>query len=226
MMLYLGDSKRCSKCKKYKPLSEFNKQYARVTPRCKQCLNEQRRKYKDYNDRFWKTYWSRVTKVGGCLEWNGWCQGRDKSTPYCSWKGRKVNLRRVVYQLACGDVPEGMFVITTCANKRCVRHSHLRLVTQEEWEAVLCNSAPVGEKNGIAAHPECRAVGERHGQAKLSVSGVRIAREMYSQGGVSIRAIGARFGVSYTTMYDAIHEKHWKHVLPDCNAQNEPSMIQ
>jgi len=230
-LLYLGDKKRCPKCRQYKDMAtEYAKNRGRlygIESVCKDCKNKGRRKFKNRDDWFWKYFQSRVMKVGDCLEWNGGYRGGRKNIPSCRWCGKTVNVRRVVYVLSLGEVPEGMFVITTCRNQRCVRHAHLILATPEGVEARKANSQPVGERNGTHTHPERRAIGDRNGaythperlprgeyngNAKLTEIDVRTIRDLYAQGKDTYADLARQFSVSKSTIYNAVKYKKWAHV--------------
>lgn len=55
-------------------------------------------------------------------------------------------------------------------------------------------------------------IGEAHHSAKLTDSQVREMRTLYAQGGVTLRALAARYGVSGPTIYRAVSRKDWRHV--------------
>ena len=72
------------------------------------------RKFKDWTDRFWKMYWTKVVPVGDCLEWTGACRA---GIPYVQRNKKGEHVRRVVYQLAIGQIEEGMYIFVTCKNR-------------------------------------------------------------------------------------------------------------
>lgn len=220
--------KRCSKCKRYKLPSEFyaDKRHTDgLKSQCKTC-HLPPKKYRDTEDRFWKRFWSRVVRVGECLEWGG--PYTRIGMPSCYWKGTSnASVRRIVYRLACGDLPDDMFVITACQNKRCVRHSHLKLATKEDLEVKRCNTLPTGdehharrhpehmargERNGSRLHPERRPRGERHGCAKLTDDLVRQIRNLYANEHLSMRALARRFRVDRRNISFIVNNRTWKHV--------------
>lgn len=54
--------------------------------------------------------------------------------------------------------------------------------------------------------------GEKHFFAKMSADKVREMRAMYEAGGVSIKALGARYGVSFAAARKIIKRETWRHV--------------
>ena len=159
-------TKRCSKCRKFKAVSEYHKhqrgKYG-VQSKCKTCSSEDnpKRKYKNRVDRFWKTFHPRTIKVGECIEWTG--SYTSDGQPSCQWSRKQTTVSRMVYILSCGDIPDDMVVMHTCKNKRCVRQNHLRLGTRNDLDIKIRNNMPTGDKHGSRKHPERRARGERHG---------------------------------------------------------------
>lgn len=206
-------TKRCSKCKEIKALSEYYKDPRRpagIKSQCKKC-HYGPRKYRDADDRFWKTFWLSVERIGDCLIWTGICS--TTGYPKCHYKGNKDALvRRIVYRLACGELPDDAFVITRCNNRRCVRHSHLQRATKEEIDLRRRNHLPVGEAHPSRVHPENVRRGEQHHKAKITEDDVRIIRRMYDTDGVPTNKIAEMFGLHHSTAWKIACRKSWKHV--------------
>jgi len=157
-------TKRCSKCKTEKALEEFSRQSRYrdgLAYECKDCVSKRRpRKYKGSIDRFWKTYSTHTVNAGECIVWT-----TQKGLPKYTWEGSSIPVRRVVYKLAVGEIPEGHIVTSSCNNKRCVRHGHLITLSPEEVKIRFCNTRPVGDQNGLRKHPEraARCFGDQSG---------------------------------------------------------------
>lgn len=66
----------------------------------------------------------------GCIEWTGTIgsAGYGQTT----WKYRKYNVHRLVYELKHGSIPEGLLVCHRCDNPRCFNIEHLFLGTQSD----------------------------------------------------------------------------------------------
>lgn len=203
--------KRCSICKKYKSTTEFGKGNMKcgLASECKECKNKKRRMYRDRDDMFWKRFWSKTTRVGGCLEWNG--RYNADEVPICKYKGTKsASVRRIVYKLAIGPVDDDAFVLTTCNNKRCVRHSHMKVGTREEWRIKAANNIPTGDEHYYQLCPEKRPYGSRCGRAKLTEDIVREVRKRAAN--ESGKSIAQSLGVWQSTISKILTGKTWKHV--------------
>lgn len=224
--------KRCPKCKKYKLLSEYytsKRGVHGVRSQCKAC--EQRRKYRDRADRFWKFFYTRVERKGGCLEWTG--SYTDRGQPRCQYMGKTVRVRRLVHELSLGPIPEGMFVLSTCGNERCVSRYHMKLGTSEDLEIKRVTHTPTGdnhymrqrfpkcprprrgpargERHGSRLHPENLKRGEQHGRAKLTEDKVREIRRLAADGRSKI-AIANAIGISRGAVRHVLDGETWKHV--------------
>lgn len=112
----------------------------------------------------------------GCHEWtghvmpNGYGQVRHNGTAYA---------HRVAYELHRGAVPEGLYVLHRCDNRKCVNPEHLFLGTFND------NMADMVEK-------QRQAHGERNGHAKLTDDQVRAIRRAVG----TQREIAKQFGVT------------------------------
>lgn len=219
--------KRCSKCKKVKPLNEYHKRRKSalgVVSQCKLCISEQHRKFKDRSDRFWKRFDTSTRMHGNCREWIG---AYSNGKPMCTWEYKSAPVRRIVYRLACGELNDDMIVTTTCENTRCVRHSHLKVVTREQFEVRRQHSIASGDKHGARLHPECLARGERHGarlhpeclargeqhgSAKLSAADIPVIRSLHKDKGLDKTSIAKMMNVSRSTIRDILNGITWAHV--------------
>jgi hypothetical protein len=204
-------TKRCSRCREFKVLSDYRKNKSEklgVSSACKLCLSPPR-KYKSYEDRFWKTFWPRTRSVGDCLEWTGRLSGKK---PVVTWrKKRDVSLRRVVYQLTRGAIPDDMRVITTCNNLRCIKQSHMKLVSMDEFKAKLNNNAATGDRNGSRTRPDRQVRGESHPHSRLNIRSVLEIRALRLTG-LSETEIARRIGVSRGAINNVLRGETWQHV--------------
>ena len=121
-------------------------------------------------------------------------------------------IRRIVYQFSIGDISSDQIVSTTCHNHRCVKQSHLKKMSLEEFDSYLRNNAATGDRHGTHTKPETRRIGESNGFAKLTESQVREIREIYVSGNVSYSDLADRYGVYHGHIAKIIRGDVWSHV--------------
>lgn len=95
-----------------------------------------------------------------------------------------------------------------CDNPQCVNPGHLK--KGGHVENALDRSAR--GRHGLWRHPEAIARGVALPQAKLDDDRVREIRRLHAAGGVSMRALGRRFGVGDTTIRRLLTRESWGHV--------------
>jgi len=122
-------------------------------------------------------------------------------------------LQGLVLEAFHGPCPPGCRATHLDGNRENNALSNLGWKTPAEISALQLarDSVPRGDRHGLALHPECRARGERHGQAKLTADDIRVIRDLASAGH-SQREIARKFGVSQRTAARAILRMAWKHI--------------
>lgn len=134
----------------------------------------------------------------GCRQWTGSTVERGRGMV---WDGKNRFVTRVLWEIHYGDIPDGMFVCHRCDNPGCVEVSHLFLGTpRDNVQDMIVKGRKVSSR------------GEGHLDAKLTDSIVTGIRDEYSRGGISQRALAARYGVDCRAIWDAIHWKTWTHL--------------
>ena len=213
-LLYLGNTKRCSRCRQYKNMAtEYHKHGNGVRSECIACRVMLLRKYKDENDQFWKFYHSHTVRMDNCIEWSGAFDKNEVPKYSATWNGKRgISARRIVYKASIGELADDMCVVPVCQNKRCVRQSHMKKVSKEESLALAWNNAAHGNEHGWAKHPELRPFGSRNGQSKLSESDVSDIRKMHTRGNITQVELARKFGVKKSTVCSVINRKTWTHV--------------
>ena len=153
-------------------------------------------------------FWSKVDKngptvthcqeLGACWVWIAGCY----KDGYGNFGSRNETLKahRVSWELTFGAIPDGLWVLHKCDNRRCVNPGHLYLGTA--WD----NARDMVQRCRYSKR-DCS--GEHNGRAKLSRVAVEQIRELYRVGSVSYRELAARYGVSERTIGDAITGMRW-----------------
>lgn len=157
-------------------------------------------------ERIWTNV--RLDRATGCWNWqnklmpNGYGvvgSGSRLDGTRESGGTRRVQLaHRLAYETFNGPIPDGLFVMHSCDNRRCCNPEHLTVGTQADniQDAVRRGRASVGEH-----HPSSKLTGEQV---------VVILRE--SKAGVSRNQLAERFSVTRSTIIGIVQRKRWKHI--------------
>lgn len=119
-------------------------------------------------------------------------------------RGRAVRAHRVSWELHNGPIPIGLFVCHHCDNRLCVNPAHLFLGTNAD------NMRDMVRKNRQDRVKRPR--GERCRTARLTAEQVVAIRSEFSKGGVILRTLGEKYGVSLNAIHAIVTRKSWKHV--------------
>lgn len=126
-------------------------------------------------------FWLHVRKSDQCWEWtaslvDGYGLIRDGRS--------KVYVHRYSYQLHCGAIPDGVHVLHTCDNRRCVRPDHLFLGTQTD-----------NMRDMVSKGRNANVCGEANPNAKLTDADVADIRLMRAAK-CSRAEVAAKHGIS------------------------------
>jgi len=104
--------------------------------------------------------------------------------------GKHRTAHRVAYELAFGNIQDGMQVLHRCDNPPCVNPAHLFLGTNADNVAdkVAKGRQARGDGHGLKVR------GERHGLSRLTADAVMEIRRL-SVAGVRRAEIATRFGI-------------------------------
>jgi hypothetical protein len=145
-------------------------------------------------DKTLKRFWSKVEKTESCWIWTSSKRSNGYGEFYQNGKHRRAH--RVSWEIANGDVPEGLFVLHRCDNRICVNPDHLFIGTKKQ------NSQDMVSKLRMA-------YGEKNKSSKLKmldVVNIRIARKS----GDFFDNIAKIFHVSQRTIRSACYGETWK----------------
>lgn len=127
----------------------------------------------------------------GCHEWQSTIH-RDGYGKFW-FDGKQIQAHRMSYSLFVGDIPDGLFVLHKCDNRKCVNPEHLYLGT---------------------ASDNCKDKVERYkgmwGRMKIPYEDVIKCREMYYKLGKTQQEIANHFGIHQTQVSRYIRNKQRK----------------
>lgn len=66
-------------------------------------------------------FWSKVDRGDGCWEWCGKINRRSGYGEFRVRKGTGMRAHRVAWAIAFGPIPDGLWVLHHCDNRRCVK---------------------------------------------------------------------------------------------------------
>jgi hypothetical protein len=135
----------------------------------------------------------------GCWPWTG---AKDPDGYGIFWDGTYrpngtghcVRVTRWTYQQFIGEIPSGHHLLHSCDNPPCVNPSHL-------WTGTEKDNHQDRETKGRGGQPK----GSKHYASKLTDDQVRAIRVRYAAGGVSMKALGAEFGVTAPRVHAVVH---------------------
>jgi hypothetical protein len=156
-------------------------------------------------------FWPRVVvgEPDECWEWQGARDWRGYGRTWHQPIRRSTAAHRVAYELVNGLIPAGLCVLHSCDNPPCCNPAHLRVGTVQD------NSDDMVER-GRQKKPgySSKLRGELHhrAMAKLTVDQVREIRRIYSEGGISMRALSFQFDVTPPTVRNIVLRISWPHI--------------
>ena len=135
----------------------------------------------------------------GCWEWNGAINSGGYGSINVS--GRTVAVHRVSHTLFNGEIPEGLHVLHSCDNRKCLNPEHLRTGTNAE------NMKDRNERGRAA-----RFIGSDHPRAKLSEQDVLDIRMDYATGQTTQRSLAEFYGVTPEHVSAIVNRLTWRHI--------------
>lgn len=147
---------------------------------------------------FEERFWAKVKKTDDCWLWRGNIHRIYGYGRMCrDYKDYRAH--RLAWELTYGPIPLGMSVCHKCDVRHCVRPDHLFLGTEAD------NSA-----DKVAKGRQSR--GAHRPLAVLNETSVREIRARYAAGGITQDALAREYGVTQSTIGEAIRRETWRFV--------------
>jgi len=147
--------------------------------------------------------------MSGCLLWLGAIHKNGYGYLFPKGKNRKCeSAHRVAFELAYGEIPDGLFVCHRCDVPVCVNPHHLFLGTARDNNED-CREKGRDNRGG-------RRSGEDHPFAIMNWEAVKMIRNIYGDGRLRIpgklsaREIAKRFGFTYAAVIQALEGLTWR----------------
>ena len=140
--------------------------------------------------------------VGECFLWTKALHGKTRlhSYGYTWYINRRWKTHRLSYELNLGPIPEGMSVLHSCDNPRCINPEHLVLGTHDD------NMRHLKERGRANRKPV--NVGDKNASAKLSEKQIVDIRASVE----SRKVLADLYGVSYSNICLIKSGRSWRHV--------------
>jgi hypothetical protein len=148
--------------------------------------------------------WAKVDRSGGpdaCWPWTG--PVNKGGYGQIQRNGKTIGVHRAAYEIAHGEIPEGMSVCHNCPggdNPRCCNEGHLWLGTHRE-------NIHDRDRKGRAF----LTLGELSGKTKFTEEDILRIRQLASEG-LTFRRIAKIYDVTPTGISLIVRRINWKHV--------------
>lgn len=140
-------------------------------------------------------FWKKVRKTDTCWFWFGAKGGGGYGT---FGRKNKVQPHRYSYELHKGKIPEGMWVLHKCDNRKCVNPNHLFL-------GDLKSNVEDMVKKGRQSR------GEKRYNTRFKNDDIKNIRKRVALG-ETLSSVARSFGVTLQCVWLIIKRKNWKHI--------------
>ncbi len=147
-------------------------------------------------------FWNKVDKSGSCWQWKA-AVFKQGGYGHFRINDKSFRAHRLSWELANGQIPDGMCVLHACDNPPCVKPAHLWLGSHAE------NMADSAQK-GRATNAGYK--GEDCGNAKLTEQQALFVRAEYEKGNTTYKALGNEFGVTRQAIFRIVKHLSWSHL--------------
>lgn len=147
-----------------------------------------------------ESFWSKVVILDACWKWIGQTNGVGYGKIERGNNPKKIFLaHRVSWQIHFGDIPGKLHVLHKCDNPPCCNPSHLFLGTNSD-----------NHRDKIIKGRQAK--GDKFPHTILSITDVRLIRELYSNG-ITQQQLAKEYGLCQAGNISLIvNRKSWKHV--------------
>ncbi len=149
-----------------------------------------------------------VRAANGCWEWTRSTDGKNYGRIGVE-SGKAKQISRVSYELFCGPIPKGLFVLHRCDNPLCCNPTHLFLGTN--YDNVQDMVRKGRSCKGRKMKPEHVRHGEDSPSHKLTEEDVKNIRRR-AGAGEKQRALAAEYHVTPSVICVIVNRKSWTHV--------------
>lgn len=141
---------------------------------------------------------------GDCWEWRGYIHpvGYGQISLGCEKDNVVVHTHRAAYIVAHGSIPEGLWVLHKCDNRKCCNPDHLWVGTPKENTQDMIAKGRRRKLDQVSR-------GEDINNAKLTEEMVRAMR---AEPPMTFKQLGEKYGVSASTANKVIFRQTWTHV--------------
>jgi hypothetical protein len=159
----------------------------------------------NFSEKFWNRFLSNIPTVefnnNKCIEWQPAYVdvfSESISYPVMQYSGKKDSVHRLSFLFFNGEIPDGMFVLHSCNNRRCVNPLHLRTGTHNQ------NMVDMTESGRSLS-------GEQHLQSKLTEDIVKELREK-RKNGYRLTDLSKEYNITHSNVSAICLGKTWKHI--------------
>lgn len=139
----------------------------------------------DHVARFNASY--QVNPESGCWEWTAWIHPKGYGVLPMGGNGKKIRAHRFSWELKHGPIPEGLFALHRCDNRKCVNPEHLFLGDDGDNVRDMVSKGRHGSRKGRT-------------NRKITEAMAMNIRVMYARGGHSMTKIAEIYGVDQNTI--------------------------
>lgn len=133
-----------------------------------------------------------------------------KKRPQVKRNGKMLIISRVVYEHHNNEkIPEGLFVLHSCDNKKCINPEHLRLGTQKE-----------NMEDMYSRDRQPYLKGSKSGSTELTEKDVYEIKYLYISGSMTSLEISKLYPVKVSRVQEICRDNGWEHVICDYNGED------